>query len=194
MPVVHLIAASLRSDVHRDLVDAASCAAAELDTAPGVRAARVGRSPTHLVAAVWLAEPADLEPFAASPPHMNFVMRGLAPAIQGMWSASVAVDREPPPADVGSLAHAALWVCAVPEADGIFEWQIRRQLDLIDGLAGNAWLGPTIEERERYRAGGVVLLAAEEIEPFEAALAAADGDSLLLETALAPFAAERAPS
>jgi hypothetical protein len=194
MSVVHLIAASLRSDVDRDLVDAASRAAAELGAAPGVQAAAVGRSPTHLVAAVWLAEPADLEPFAASPPHMHFVMRGLAPTIRGMWSASVAVDRDPPAADPESLDHAALWVCAVPEAEGIFEWQIRRRLEVIDGLPGSAWLGPTVEEHERYRAGGIVLLAAEEVEPFEAALAVGDGESLLLETALTPFDAERAAS
>ena len=189
MPVVHIIAASLRRDGDPEAVERASRAASQLAGAPGVEACHAGRSPSHLVAAVWLADPIALEPFAASVPHMNFVMRGLAPVIEGMWSVSVTSERDPPRSD-----PEALWVFAVPEADGVFEWQIERQLVAVRQLPGAAWAGPTVEERERYRAGGVVLLSEGEVDAFRADLAEPNADALQLESALALTRGERAAS
>lgn len=182
MPVVHTLAARLRPEADRALLEGATSAAQELRSAPGVVATRVGCSDSHLVAAAWLPDPGALEPFAASPPHMNFVMRGLAPLIEGMWSISVDTDRDAPAAGAASICALAL-----PEAPGIFEWQVRRQLEAIDALPGIAWLGPTVEERERYRAGGVVLLDSAAAESFADQLDAATDDAMHPEVAFVPL-------
>jgi hypothetical protein len=180
--VVHALAARLRSEVDATSLEHASNAAAKLAAAPHVTALAVGRSDQHLVVAVWLPDPAALEPFAASPAHMSFVMRGLAPLIDGMWSVSVATDRPPPAPGARAIA-----VFALPEAEAIFEWQVQRQLDAIDALPGDTWTGPTVEERERYRAGGVVLLDQAAADTFEAALAEATDQALRLDLACAPL-------
>lgn len=189
MSVVHLIAAELRPGASPEAVDTASAAASALADAPGVEASHTGRSATHIIAAAWLPDPIALEPFAASSLHMNFVMRGLAPVIAGMWSVSVTTERDAP-----RSTPAALWAFAVPEANGVFEWQVHRQLDLISALPGDAWLGPTVEERERYRAGGVVLLDEDEVERFDGGQATSAHDALQLDTALVSTAARRAAS
>jgi hypothetical protein len=189
MPVVHAIAATLRIDADPAAVDRAVATAEELRSAPAIQAVHVGRSASRLVTAVWLPEPSALEPFAASTAHMSFVMRGLAPVVAGMWSVSVATPRDAPATD-----PAAIWAFAIPETEGVFEWQIRRQLESIEALPGDAWVGPTVEERERYRAGGVVLLDAASIASFEEALPDARIESLNLEAALAPCAGAGASS
>ena len=181
-PVVHALAARLRPGADGELIEAAAVAARTLAAAPGVLATRTARSNTHLLTAVWLPDPNALEPFAASPPHMAFVMRGLAPVIEGMWSVSVACHRPPPQGNASFLCAFAL-----PEAGGIFEWQVRRQLDAIDALPGFAWAGPTVEERERYRAGGVVLLDQSDQTAFAEALAEATDESMHLEVVIAPL-------
>ena len=137
-----------------------------LGRAPGVRAALLGRSEGHIVSACWLDDRDALEPFAASPPHMAFVVRGLAPLVSGMWSASIEADAPPPP----SAGAVAMWAMAVPERAGIFEWEVRALLAAVAALPGEAASGPTVEERDRFRAGAVILLRAEERERFDAAL------------------------
>ena len=172
MPLLHIVTAELRDDAPPEAVQQALAYAHGLAAAPGVRAIRCGRSEAQLLAAVWLDDAEALEPFAASTEHMNFIMRGLATVIRGMWSASVATQGSPPP-DTAPTAFAALWLFAVPEFEGVFEWEVRRLLDDIEALPGSAWAGPTIEERERYRAGGAVLLTEAEFGPFQEALSAA---------------------
>ena len=168
MPLLHIVSAELRDDASPEAVQQALAYAHALATAEGVSAICCGRSATRLLVSVWLDEAQALEPFAASPEHMSFIMRGLATVIRGMWSASVATEDEPP---TGSPA--ALWLFAVPAFEGVFEWEVRRLLDDVAALPGAAWAGPTVEERERYRAGGAVLLTDSELRTFEEALAAA---------------------
>ena len=174
MPLVHIVVAALRSDVPATAIDASLDLAHALEAAPAVEACVVARSDTHLLAAVWLADATALEPFAASEAHMTFVMRGLAPVVSGMWSASVSCDRPAPLPD--AAPPAAAWVFALPETEGVFEWQVRRLLATLDDLPGIAWAGPTVEERERYRAGGVVLLDASALAPFLDARVTLDAD------------------
>lgn len=162
------MAAELRDDAAPEAVQQALVYAQELATAQGVRVACYGRSETQLVVAVWLDDGQALEPFAASGQHMNFIMRGLASVIRGMWSASVATGISPPPGE-----PFALWLFAVPEFEGVFEWEVRKLLEDVEALPGIAWVGPTVEERERYRAGGAVLLTEAELDRFEEALATA---------------------
>jgi len=170
LSLLHIVAATLRDDAAPDAVQAALSLAHEMADAEGVRASFAARSPTQLVAGVWLDDARALEPFAASEEHMSFVMRGLASVITGMWSASLACAEAPP-----SHTPDAVWLFAIPEFEGVFEWEVRRLLDDVAGLPGMAWVGPTVEERERYRAGGVVLLAAEESTAFGEALSSARG-------------------
>ncbi len=172
MPLLHIVAAELRDDAPPEAVQQALAYARGLAAAHGVRAACCGRSETQLLAAVWLDDAAALEPFAASGEHMSFVMRGLAPAIHGMWSASVATEA-PPPVQQTATDSESLWLFAVPQFEGVFEWEVRRLLDDVAALPGSVWAGTTVEERERYRAGGAVLLTHAKVRPFQEALAAA---------------------
>ncbi|MSQ29935.1 MAG: hypothetical protein EXR68_05555 [Dehalococcoidia bacterium] len=165
--VVHIVCATVKPDAPAEAVTHALDLARAMDGAPGARRVICGADAGLVVAATWLDGHGALEPFAASAPHMAFVMRGLAPCIQGMWSAGVETDAaSPETAD-------ALWVFAVRDSDSLYEWQIRDLAQAIDALPGHAAAGPTFEERDRYRAGGVVALTAAEVEPFRAALAAA---------------------
>jgi hypothetical protein len=166
--LLHFVAAELREDAPAEAVQEALVHAQALNAAEGVRATCYGTSDASLLVAVWLDDAQALEPFAASAEHMSFIMRGLAPVIRGMWSASVAATGEAPTDE-----PAALWLFAVPEFEGVFEWEVRKLLDDVVALPGTSWAGPTVEERERYRAGGAVLLSETEVDSFRAALSAA---------------------
>lgn len=169
--VLHLIAGRLPVGAAGEpgLGEALELGAA-LARAPGVRAALLGSSERHIVSACWLDDRAALEPFAASPRHMAFVVRGLAPLVAGMWSASIETAAPHPAADA-----VAMWAMAIPERAGIFEWQVRDLLAALEALPGDAASGPTVEERDRFRAGGLVVLRAGERSRFEAALRDARG-------------------
>ncbi|MBM3139104.1 MAG: hypothetical protein FJZ92_02530, partial [Chloroflexi bacterium] len=161
--VLHVVAARAKPGVDAEARDRALALAHALREAPAVEAVIVAASEERIIVATWLPGREALEPFAASTPHMQFVMRGLAPMITGMWSASVETEAGPPP------APAALWVFALGAAD-VYEWQVREMLGDVAALPGHAAAGPTVEERERYRAGGAVALAFAEVGPFEEAL------------------------
>lgn len=165
--LVHIVTATFREEAPQDGVALATSHARDLRGAPGVIEVLIGRSEERLVVATWLAGREALEEFAASRAHMSFIMQGLAPVIRGMWSAAVETDTPPP-----STAPDALWAFALPEREGVYEWQVRQLLDEIEALSGAAATGPTVEERERFRAGGVVTLEAAGANDFEARLEA----------------------
>lgn len=162
--VVHVLCATLRTDVAPDLVEAAVARARAMSEAAGVRRTVCARTPDAILAATWVADRAALEVFAASPEHMAFVMRGLAPCVRGMWSAAAETETAPP----GEAE--ALWVFAVRNADAVFEWQIRDLLRGLEALPGTLAAGVTFEERDRYRAGGVVAVPPDGSAAFRAAL------------------------
>lgn len=166
MPIVHVICATLKPDAIEDAIAHAIDLGRVLSSAHGVQRAILGRAEDRLVAVTWLDGRDALEPFAASPMHMSFIMRGLAPCIRGMWSAAVETDVEAP-AQID-----ALWVFALQSVETLFEWQVRDLLQSVAMLPGTAAVGVTLEERERYRAGGVVCLDASESNEFDTALAA----------------------
>lgn len=167
-PVLHVIAASFRPEVPDDLVAATLAMAHALREAPGARSGLVAHSGTSVIVATWLDGKGGLEPFAASAPHMEFVMRGLAPSISSMWSAGVETAVRPP-----AEGASVLWAFAVRTADTAFEWQVRDVLASLDGLPAVVAAGPTFEERDRYRAGGVACVRGADLEAFRAALNAA---------------------
>ena len=124
-------------------------------------------SERELITATWLGSTDDLEAFASSGPHLRFVLEGVARHSTGMWSAAASVDAEPP-SDTGNVG--ALWAFGLPGEPPAFEWQVRDLLAAVDALPGRAAAGPTTEERERFRAAGVVLVPREQLDPFDQAL------------------------
>ncbi|MGE0227371.1 MAG: hypothetical protein AB7I38_04530 [Dehalococcoidia bacterium] len=153
-PLLHLVAATLRSPIDPQLVAESIEQGREMVAAPGVQAQVLGWSERQLVVGTLLGSAADLDAFVASPAHMRFVMRGLAPVISGMWS--TAIDTAATPSvDEG----ATVWVFALSDQEGIYEWQVRQFLDEAAEL-GSAAVGVTVEERERFRAGGLISFGA----------------------------------
>ena len=158
--LLHLVVAALRPDAPDADRNRATSLAGNLATIDGVQASVVGRSDTALTAAVWIDRRDRIEGFAAAPEHMRFVIEGVAQATNGMWSASIALDAVDA-LDPGSVS--ALWAFALPAEPPAFEWEAQELLSAIGTLAdGNGdalavFAGPTVEEREQFRAGGVVL-------------------------------------
>lgn len=169
--VVHVIAASFRPDVPDDLVAGTLAKARALREAPGARSVLVAHSGLSVIVATWLPGRSGLEPFAASAAHMDFVMRGLAPSISSMWSAGVETSVAPSSPEAG----ATLWAFAVRASETAFEWQVRDVLASLDALPAVVAAGPTFEERDRYRAGGVACVRPEDLEAFRSALDVARG-------------------
>ena len=105
-----------------------------------------------------------------------------------MSSAAVEIDT---PSDPSIADARMLWAFALRAQDDVYEWQIRRLLADIETLPGETAAGPTVEDRERSRAAGVVCLAAGQLPAFERALAEArtrwEGLAGGLEEALVPI-------
>ncbi len=160
--LLHLVVAALRPDATDADRDQATNLAGDLAGIDGVQACVVGRSETALTAAVWIDRRDRIEGFAAAPEHMRFVIEGVANATSGMWSASIALDASVRPPAAGVRA---LWAFALPAEPPAFEWEAQELLAAIgtlkdaDGGAVAVYAGPTVEEREQFRAGGVVLTA-----------------------------------
>ena len=158
--LLHLVVAALRPDATDADRDHATKLARDLAAIEGVQACVVGRSDAALTAAVWIDRRDRIEGFAAAPEHMRFVIEGVANATSGMWSASIALDAAAPPPAEGVRA---LWAFALPAEPPAFEWEAQELLSAITTLAGAdggataVYAGPTVEEREQFRAGGVVL-------------------------------------
>lgn len=175
--LLHLVVAALRPDASDADRDRATSLARDLAAIDGVQACVVGRSDTALTAAVWIDRRDRIEGFAAAPEHMRFVIEGVAQATNGMWSASIALDAGDAPA-AGSVS--ALWAFALPAEPPAFEWEAQELLSAIGTLAGGdgavgVFAGPTVEEREQFRAGGVVLATGGDAEALSGRIEAAQG-------------------
>lgn len=149
--VVHVVAARVRADLEAGALDRAAELARALLDAEDALAVAVGRSDSELLVATWLPDRPAVERFASSAAHMAFIMRGVASVTSGMWSAAAETEVGPPTEAV------SMWVFGVHGGDEVYEWQVRRVLDDLGALDGTAAGGSTFEERDRYRAAGVVL-------------------------------------
>ena len=168
--LLHLVVAGLRDELDEAERAELATLARALASAEGAQATLAACSERELITATWLGSLDDLEAFASSAPHLRFVLEGVARHSTGMWSAAASVD-DGPPTTVEDLA--ALWAFGLPAEPPAFEWQVRDLLTAIGGLPGQAAAGPTTEERERFRAAGVVLVPAEQSARFDQALGAA---------------------
>ena len=196
--LVHVVCASLLSNLEAGALEAARTLALDLADAPATEAVVVGESPHHLLVATWLESRDALEAFAASPTHMAFIMRGVARVTSGMWSAAAETTAPPPESSApGTDSAQTLFVFGLRAAEGpqLYEWEVRGLLDGITALPGVAAAGPTFEERDRFRAAGAVVVPALEYDAFTRTLAATaagwGGAARALEQASAPVVGMR---
>ena len=169
--LLHVVVASFRADAEPAERDRAAALAGELAAAEGVVAAAVARSQTVLIAAAWLEARERLEAFASAPEHMRFVIKGIGRTTSGMWSTSIAT----PAAGLPPPDAAALWAFALPADTPAFEWQVQDLLAGVialpaDGSAVATYAGTTVEEHERFRAGGLVLATGDDAATLAAQL------------------------
>ena len=167
--LLHLVVATLRSDLEDGAGAELTALAAGLGEAEGALTTLVARSERELIAATWLSSLDALEGFASSPAHLRFVLEGVGRSSAGMWSAVVST----PAAEPSESEVEALWAFGLPTDPPAFEWQLRELLDAIEALPGQSAAGPTAEERERFRAAGVVCVPRDACSRFEQALASA---------------------
>ena len=168
--LLHLVVATLRTDLGDAARDELAALARALGSAEGVQATLAACSEHELITATWLGSADDLEAFASAPAHLRFVLEGVARHSTGMWSAATSVAAGPPPDRAGVDA---LWAFGLPADPPAFEWQVRDLLTAIKTLPGQSAAGPTTEERERFRAAGIVLVPLEQRAEFDRALSEA---------------------
>jgi hypothetical protein len=189
--LLHVVCASLRPDIDGAVRESARALARGLVAAPGARSVIVGESATHLLVATWLAGRDALEGFAASAPHMAFIMRGVAAVTSGMWSAAVETNAAPP--EDGDLEGLGVFGLRAAAAGAqLYEWQVRALIDELERLPAAVAAGPTFEERDRFRAAGAFAVPAGGRATFDEALAGLDAARALGEafvTAVAPVVA-----
>ena len=137
-----------------------------------VNAIASGTSNRSIGIGVWLDNTDDLETFAASEEHLVFIMQGLAPIIESLWSAAIDCNDSLPNKENDFI----FWLYAFLDHEGVFEWEIQKMLNDIAHLPGRSWEGVTIEERDRFRAGGIVLINKDEYEIFSKKLKNAKSD------------------
>lgn len=191
--VVHVVAARVRADVEVGALDGVVELARGLVEVEDARAVAVGRSEEQLIVATWLRDRASMERFASSAAHMAFIMRGVASVTSGMWSAAAETDVEPPVAAAAPAEARSMWVFGVHGGDEVYEWEVRGVLDDVGRLDATAACGSTFEERDRFRAAGVLFASGAQAAEVEASLSVevarwAEG-GLRVEIASAPVVA-----
>jgi len=172
LPLLHIINAKLKSSSSENEVLAALEKATAMNNIPVVNAIASGISNRSIGIGVWLDNTDDLETFAASEEHLIFIMQGLAPIIESLWSAAIDCNDSLPNKENDFI----FWLYAFLDHEGVFEWEIQKMLNDISHLPGRSWEGVTVEERDRFRAGGIVLINKDEYEVFSKKLKNAKSD------------------
>ena len=162
MPLLHIINAKLKNTSSENEIFAALEKATAMSNISVVNAITSGLSDGSIGVGIWLENTDDLETFAASEEHLVFIMQGLAPIIESLWSAAIDCKDSLPNRDKDFV----FWLYAFPDHEGVFEWEIQKILNDIANLPGQSWTGTTIEERDHFRAGGIVLINKNEYENF----------------------------
>jgi hypothetical protein len=155
--VLHLLLVRLKPGLSKEDRSALMADAAALASIDGVQHAGAvqasGLDSTHSLALfVFLRDRAALEDFGAHPAHVRFLRRTLAPLLESMASADVSVDQTPPD-DYG----AACCFCVAFEPQ-VYDWQVRAYLEQVRSSLGPAGLlcaGPSLDDRQAFRAAGV---------------------------------------
>ena len=162
MPLLHIINAKIKKSTFENEITAALEKATAMSNIPVVNSIASGLSDDSIGIGVWLDNTDDLETFAASEEHLVFIMQGLAPIIESLWSAAIDCNDSIPSKDIDLI----FWLYAFLDHEGIFEWEIQKMLNDIAHLPGRSWEVITIEERDHFRAGGIVLINKNEYEIF----------------------------
>jgi hypothetical protein len=155
--VLHLLLVRLKPDLAPEARGVLTAEAAALAGIEGVAQAGLveGSSPgsTHSLALfVFLRDRGALEEFGTHPVHVRFLRQTLAPALESMVSADVSVDQLPP-----DDYAAARCFCAAFEPQ-VYDWQVRAYLEQVRSSLGPAGLlcaGPSLDDRQAFRAAGV---------------------------------------
>lgn len=175
--ILHLLLVRLKADLSkeaRQALVAETAALASIDSvhhAGAVEASR-GDSTHSLALFVFLKDRTALEEFGSHPAHVRFLRRTLAPALESMASADVLVDQAPP-----DHYAAACCFCVAFEPQ-VYDWQVRSYLEQVRSSLGRAGLlcaGPSLDDRQAFRAAGVAFWPMPEAMPAADPLSGPDG-------------------
>jgi hypothetical protein len=159
LSVLHLLLVRLKPGLSKKARRTIVAEAAALAEIEGVRQAGVveatGGDSTHSLALfLFLRDRQALDEFGAHPAHIRFLRTTLAPLLDSMTGADMAIEAAPPHDYASACCFAAAFA---PDA---YDWQVRGFLDqLASSLDAGATLcaGLALDERQIFRAAGVVL-------------------------------------
>ena len=117
---------------------------------------------THdLALFAYLADAAALELFGTDAGYMRFLQQSFLPAVSAFVTMDIAIDDRPLPEGQSSAICFGLDV-----APATYDWQVRSLLARLIDVPGAsaASLGMALNDRQPYRAGGVVYAPQERLE------------------------------
>ena len=122
----------------------------------------IAKNDKELVSAVWLKNLQSLQDFATSPEHLNFMFSDMNKMITGIWTSQINIDSI---YEAKAFTHA--FIFGIKNLTGFFEWEIHAYIQAMKALPGDIFSGNSLEQRDIFRAGGIVLLNADQKKIFE---------------------------
>ncbi|MDG1989823.1 MAG: hypothetical protein P8J51_00905 [Dehalococcoidia bacterium] len=122
----------------------------------------IAKNDKELVSAVWLKNLQSLQDFATSPEHLNFMFSDMNKMITGIWTSQINIDSI---YEAKAFTHA--FIFGIKNLTGFFEWEIHAYIQAMKELPGDIFSGNSLEQRDIFRAGGIVLLNADQKKIFE---------------------------
>jgi hypothetical protein len=126
-----------------------------------IKANLIGKNNKDLASAVWLKDISSLEQYASAPEHLTFLLPNMSKIIKNIWTTRVLVENYP-----SSIKKDYALFFAIKNLIGNFEWEIIEYLDALSSLPGEIYSGRSFEERDQFRAAGVILYNADDKKKF----------------------------
>jgi hypothetical protein len=134
----------------------------KIDNTQTVNANLIAKNDKELVSAVWLKDLQALQDFATSPEHLNFMFSDMNKMITGIWTSRININNFH---QTKPYTHA--FIFGIKNLTGFFEWEIHSYMQAMNNLPGDIFSGNSLEQRDIFRAGGIILFNMDQKNTFE---------------------------